>query len=102
MSVTRDTSHSPIGPCGPSEQSPLGDTLRHALRALSSSALEGGENAGDGWQNSRAQFKKMRKLDSKQGSVSLKVCIKLGKVSCDVTIGGCAFVLYHCKESAKY
>ena len=44
MSVTLDTSHSPIGPCGPSEPSPLGDNLRHASTALLSSALDFGEN----------------------------------------------------------
>ena len=45
----RDTSHSPIGPCGPLEQSPFGDNFRHALTALLSSGLVSGENAGVGW-----------------------------------------------------
>ena len=46
MSATSDTSQSPIGPCGPSEQSPFGDSLRHASTALLSSALDCGENTG--------------------------------------------------------
>ena len=45
----RDTSHSPIVPCGPLEQSPFGDNFRHALTALLSSGLVSGENAGVGW-----------------------------------------------------
>ena len=48
MSVTRDTSHSPIGPCGPLGQSPFGDKFRHVRTALLSSALDCGEKAG-GW-----------------------------------------------------
>ena len=39
MSVTRDTSHSAIAPCGLSEPSPFG-SLTHALTALLSSALD--------------------------------------------------------------
>ena len=46
--VMRDTSHSPIGPCGPLGQSPFGDNLRHASTALLSLGLECGENAGGG------------------------------------------------------
>ena len=41
MSVTLDTSHSTIGPCGPLEQSSFGDNLRHASTvSLSSDADE--------------------------------------------------------------
>ena len=46
MSVTLETSQSPSGPCGLLEQSPFGDSLRHASTALRSSALDCGENAG--------------------------------------------------------
>ena len=46
MSVMLDTSHSPIGPCGPLEQWPCADTFRHAPTALWSSALDCGENTG--------------------------------------------------------
>ena len=46
MSVTRDTSHSSIGPCGPLEPSPCVDSLRYASTALLSSALDRGENTG--------------------------------------------------------
>ena len=46
MSVTRDTSHSAIGPCGPLKQLPCGDNLRHASTALLSCTLDSGENAG--------------------------------------------------------
>ena len=50
MSVTRNTSHSPIGPCGPVEQLPTGDSLRQASRALLSSSFDCGENTGNGGQ----------------------------------------------------
>ena len=46
ISVTFDTYHCPIGPRGPLEQSPLGASLRHALTALLSSALDRGKYAG--------------------------------------------------------
>jgi hypothetical protein len=46
MSVTLDASHSPMGPCGPVEQSLLEDSFRNALTALLSSALDCGENNG--------------------------------------------------------
>ena len=45
MSVILDTSHSPIGPCGPLEQSPFGDSLRHASTALLSCTFDSGKNA---------------------------------------------------------
>ena len=48
MSLTRDTSHSPIGPCGPLKHSPLGDNLRHVSTAPLSCTLDCGENAGVG------------------------------------------------------
>ena len=43
-----DTSHSPIGPCGPLEQS-SGDNFRHAPTALLSSSLDFDLNTGVGW-----------------------------------------------------
>ena len=43
-----DTSHSPIGPCGPVEQSPFGDNLRHASMALLSSDFDCGEKTAVG------------------------------------------------------
>ena len=43
-----DTSHSPIGPCGPLGQLPFGDNFRHASTALLRSGLDCGENAGAG------------------------------------------------------
>ena len=46
MSVIRDMSHSAIGPCGLSKQSPFGDTLRYASTAFFKSSLECGEYAG--------------------------------------------------------
>ena len=45
MSVTRDTSHSPIGLCGLPEKSPFGDILRNAAITLLSSAFDFGEKA---------------------------------------------------------
>ena len=56
MSVTLETSHFAIGPCGPSEQS-LSNDMRHTLIALLSCALEYGENAAEGWgQSSEAEL----------------------------------------------
>ena len=45
ISVTDDTSQSLIGPCAPLEQSPVGDTSRHATKTFFRSALDCGENA---------------------------------------------------------
>ena len=45
MLITADTSHDPIGPCGPVVQLPRGDSLRHASTARLSSILFCGENA---------------------------------------------------------
>ena len=45
MSVTLETSHSPIGPCGQSSgQSPFGDIFTYASTALRSSNVNRGEN----------------------------------------------------------
>ena len=48
MSVTRDTSHVPIGPCVPLRHLPFGDNLRHASTALLTCILDPGEKAGVG------------------------------------------------------
>ena len=40
MSCTLDTSHSVIGPCGPLEQSPFGESLMHASTALLTCTLD--------------------------------------------------------------
>ena len=45
MLVTADTSHDPIGPFGPAEQLPTGDSLMHAPTAPWSSVLLRGANA---------------------------------------------------------
>ena len=44
MSMILDTSHSPIAPCGPAEQSPFGDNFRHAVTLFLSASLVCGEN----------------------------------------------------------
>ena len=44
MSMTRDTSHSSIGPLGPCKQLPVGDSLMHVSTALLSCTLDCGEN----------------------------------------------------------
>ena len=44
ISVNLDTSHAPIDPCGPSEQSPFGDDFAQLVKAVLSSALDCGEN----------------------------------------------------------
>ena len=44
MSVTLDTSHSPIGPCGQSEQSPFEDSWRYVATAFVSCFWDRGEN----------------------------------------------------------
>ena len=46
MSVNLDTSHSPIGPLGPPEQSSLRDSLMHAFTAVASSEFDRGEYDG--------------------------------------------------------
>ena len=45
MLVTVDTSQSPIGPCGPSAQFPIGDVLIHLLTAARSCSLDSALNA---------------------------------------------------------
>ena len=47
MSVTLDTSHATIGPCGPLEQSPLGDNSMHVSTAGLRCALDRGESAAE-------------------------------------------------------
>ena len=48
MLVTADTSQSPIDPCGPSEQSPVGDISTHFLTAAWSCSVDCGLNAAVG------------------------------------------------------
>ena len=48
MSVIVDTFHSPIGPCVSSEQSPFGDSCRHAPTAVLSTAFDAAKNTGVG------------------------------------------------------
>ena len=45
--VTAETSQSPIGPCGPWEQSPIGDILIHSSTAPRSSSLDSGLDAAE-------------------------------------------------------
>ena len=45
ISVTADTSHPPISPCGSAEQSPSGAIFRQIVTASLSSDLDRGENA---------------------------------------------------------
>ena len=44
ISLMFDTSHSSIGPCAPSEQSPFEDSLMHVSKVLLSSSRDCGEN----------------------------------------------------------
>ena len=44
MSVTWDTSQVPIGPFGPFEHAPIGDSVKHAVTALLNSVLDCGAN----------------------------------------------------------
>ena len=61
--MTLDTSHSPTGPCGPSEQSPSGDNSRQAATAPLSSVVDGGENTEDPAQQFGAiQVRNVRKM----------------------------------------
>ena len=67
MSLTRDTSHAAIGPCGPPEHWPFGDSLRQPSMALLSCTLDCGANAvkgtcaaeglSSGWSNKRLTVK---------------------------------------------
>ena len=78
MSVMRDTSHSAIGPSGPLEQSPFGDTWRHVSTALLSSALECGENARNGRQGRKERFKTLGYIERKRGSVTVNALNEAG------------------------
>ena len=44
MTVTLETSQDPIGPFGPFEHAPIGDSVKHALTALLNSAVDCGAN----------------------------------------------------------
>ena len=44
--MTDDTSHFPIAPCAPLEQSPVGESARQAVTACWSSILDCEENRG--------------------------------------------------------
>ena len=72
ISVTSDTSHSAIGPCGPSEQSPSGDISRHSSTASLSSSLE--ENAAVVW-----RVVKLGEVERKVDSVRVNVYSVLGR-----------------------
>ena len=80
MSVTRDTSHSAIGPFGPSKQSPFGNFLRQISTALLSCPLAYGENAGDEPHSSRDKFETWGHLERACSSASVKICIEWGRV----------------------
>ena len=91
MSVTLDTSHSAIGPCGLSGQSPSGDNFRHASTALLSSLPVCGENAGGaGGGAVGLSSKNLGWPERKYASVRVKIWSKVG-----FGFGGdwgCAFV----------
>ena len=63
MSVTRDTSHSPIGPRHPVEQLPVGDIQRHSLTAVLRSARVTGENAA------------VQEIEVKWNAMQLNICV---------------------------
>ena len=81
MSVTPETSHSPISPCGPLEQSPSGDSSRHALNAPQSSSLDCGENAAG--QSSRDHCQILRKIERKDGNARVKVYMCIWQGLCE-------------------
>ena len=75
MSATLDTSHSPTNPCPLSEQSPLGDSLRHALTALFSFALDCGENTNWPAQNFiKAETRRAKMMTWQCGSEWIGTC----------------------------
>ena len=74
MSVILDTSHSPIGPCGPLEQSPFGDSLRHASTALLSCTFDSDKNA--------AGAKSIRGIVNRAGSKGGAQCAGQGVCEC--------------------
>ena len=80
-----ETSHSPIGPCGPLEQSPSGDRWRHALTAPLSAILDCGENAAgvEGWQREDQPPCRLR-----QGL-------------CDAAIANAHLRTHHCQNSEE-
>ena len=77
MSVTRDTSHSPIRPWGPFGQSPFGDSLRYVSTAFLSTALDCGENAvtGEGGTIVSPKQEGLGGVERKHWSVMVKVYI---------------------------
>ena len=101
MSVTPETSHSPIGPCGPLEQSPSVDRSRHALTAPLSSSCDSGENAATGvWAEQSGKVVKLGGVERKDGNVHegqrlhlvtagrVRVVPQLGMYICMRTIAG--------------
>ena len=71
MLLTLDTSHSPIGPCGPVEQSPFGDNFRHASMALLSSDFDCGEKTAVGRGLLSSGFDFVEKIAVGRGEVGL-------------------------------
>ena len=91
-SVTLETSHSLIGPCGLLEQSPSGDSSRHALTAPLSSVLDCAENAARGWNRAVGPSCKVG-----TGSVRVNVYILLARVR---VMPNVHLRAHHCKNSA--
>ena len=79
-----DTSHSTIGPCQPSGQSPFGDNFRHASTALLRPGLDSGEKAGArrggvGWERGETVVGLTSKIwDSYNSSESRFILCKAG------------------------
>ena len=102
MSVTLDTPHFPIGPCGPSKQSPfVGETSRHASTALLISALDCGENAGVRGRVAALSSKILRRVEGNDGSARAQVCIVLGGVR-EGEIGGLHLRTHRYKNTATH
>ena len=70
-----DTSHPPIGPCGPLGPWPCGDNSRHASTVLLSLGLECGENAGGGtgWDTGETVGLSFKFWDIYNGSTSRSI-----------------------------
>ena len=79
MSVTRETFHSPISPCGLFGQLPSGDSSRHALTTPLSSVLDCGKKAELGWDTAIGRVVKFGGVERKDDSVRLNICMVLAR-----------------------
>ena len=103
MSVTPETDHSLIGPCGPLEHSPTPDSFRHAVTAPLSSALVCGENAARDWGRAAEQSCEVGRGRTKgwqrPGQCLHRIAGRQGSCDSIWLIWGVRLHAHHCKNS---